>query len=175
MKVLPVSSFDNTSARVTRKIEVQPLTDSGITKMKGWLAEEKWESVLHAETANEKTELFENMFKDKYNEYFPKKIIKVANDDQPWFTPKLKDLDRIRKRLYHNQRRSPKWKALNKKFKKEVKLAKHNFYKKLLLISKRKTLNSGTLWSKGWHLMKISLKNHMLKASATFLVKNNVT
>ena len=41
--------------------------------------------------------------------------------------PKLKDIDRIRKRIYHTQRRSPKWKALDKEFKKKVKLAKLNF------------------------------------------------
>ena len=138
VKVLPISSFQNKSARVTRKIEVQPLLDSGISKMKRWLAEEKWESVLDAKTANEKTEAFENLFKDKYNECFPKKTIKVANDDQPWFTPKLKDLDRSRKRLYHKQRRSPRWKALDKEFKKEVKLAKQNFYKTIVADLKEK-------------------------------------
>ena len=138
VKVLPISSFQNQSARVTRRVEVQPLLDSGLSTMKNWLVGEKWESVLNAKTANEKVEVFENIFKEKYNEFFPKKTIKVAGDDQPWFTPKLKDLDRIRKRIYHKQRRSPKWKALDKEFKKKVKLAKQNFYKTIVADLKEK-------------------------------------
>ena len=76
VKVLPVSSFQNQSARVTRRVEVQPLLDSGISKMKNWLVGEKWESVLNAKTANEKVEVFENILKEKYNECFPKKTIR---------------------------------------------------------------------------------------------------
>ena len=37
-------------------------------------------------------------------------------------------MDRYRKRLYHKQRRSEKWKCMNKLFKKEVKDAKAKFY-----------------------------------------------
>ena len=82
VKVLPISSFQNQSARVTRRVEVQPLLDSGLSKMKNWLVGEKWESVLNAKTGNVKAEDLK-----KCNECFPKKKIKVADDDQPWFTP----------------------------------------------------------------------------------------
>ena len=49
-------------------------------------------------------------------------------DDQPWISYKLKQMDRRRKRIYHRQRRSEKWKSLNKLFKKEMKEAKSKFY-----------------------------------------------
>ena len=39
-------------------------------------------------------------------------------------------MDRLRKRIYRKERRSIKWKNMNKIFKKEVKSAKANFYKK---------------------------------------------
>ena len=47
-------------------------------------------------------------------------------------TQKLKNLDRRRKRIYRKERRSEKWFYLNKLFKKEVKRAKYDFYKKVV-------------------------------------------
>ena len=63
---------------------------------------------------------------------FSKKTLKISTDDQPWISQKLKKLDRRRKRLYHKYRRSPKWKELDKQFKKEVKTAKSSFYSKMV-------------------------------------------
>ena len=47
-------------------------------------------------------------------------------------TQKLKKLDRQRKRIYHKERRSDKWKGMNKSFKKQVKCAKEVFYKDMI-------------------------------------------
>ena len=61
-------------------------------------------------------------------EIFPEKIRKINSDDQPWISHKLKILDRKRKRIFRKQRRSEKWKAIDKLFKKEMKSAKSKFY-----------------------------------------------
>ena len=78
------------------------------------------------------------MFVSKFNEYFPKKNLKISNDDQPWMSQKLKKLDRQRKRIYHKNRRSPQYEKLNKDFKKEIKSAKTNFYRKMVQDLKEK-------------------------------------
>ena len=62
----------------------------------------------------------------------------MSNDDQPWMTQKLKKLDCQRKRTYHKYRRSPKWKSLDKQFKIEMKVAKANFYTKMVADLKEK-------------------------------------
>ena len=77
--------------------------------------------------------------------YFQKKIRKINNDDQPWISHRLKVLDRKRKRLFHKERRSEKWKVLNKLFKKEVKTAKAKFYQKS--VAELKTKNPGQWYS----------------------------
>ena len=51
---------------------------------------------------------------------------------------KLKRLDRRRKRIFHKERKSNKFRRLNKKFKNEVKLAKQDFYKKNIAVLKTK-------------------------------------
>ena len=76
---------------------------------------------------------------------FLKKTLKITNFDQPWITQKLKKLDRQKKRIYNKQRRSEKWKMLDKQFRKEIKAAKVNFYKKM--VSDLKTKNPGQWYS----------------------------
>ena len=128
----PISAINNQTARVTRKIQVQPFTDSGLKKMKDWLMSEEWETVHSAETANQKAEIFQETITNKYNDFFPKKYLKLSNEDQPWIKQKFKKLDRQRKRLFHKNRRSDKWKIINKEFKHGVKKAKKYFYKKMV-------------------------------------------
>ena len=110
VKVKPISTIDNQCARVTQIFVVQPFTESGIRRIKQWLMDEDWHSVAEAKTADEKAILFQNILEAKYNGFFPKKPIKVSNDDQPWFTQNLKQLDRHRKRIYSKNIRSDKWK-----------------------------------------------------------------
>ena len=106
--------------------------------MKLWLMEENWECVTEAPTADLKAEAFQDTFVTKFDQYFPKKTLKLSNVDQPWITQKLKKLDRQRKRVYNKTRRSEKWKKLDDLFKKEVKKEKANFYRKMVLDLKEK-------------------------------------
>ena len=54
---------------------------------------------------------------------------KISSDDQPFFTDKMKKLKKQKSREYRENRKSPKWKELNNKFKKEVSTANKNYYK----------------------------------------------
>ena len=141
VKAKPISVIENQTARVTRSIVVQPISDLGVVKMKHWLMEEEWKDILAAKTANEKAKLFQDNFTAKFNDFFIKKNLKVSNDDKPWMTQKLKKMDRHRKRLYHKKRRSTQYMILNEEFKKEIKFAKSNFYKKMVNDLKDKNPN----------------------------------
>ena len=105
------------------------MPQSGIERMREWFIDQTWEQVYQAESAHLKAEYFQTLLVDKLNEIFPEQIRKINNDDQPWISMKLKKLDRKRKRIFHKQRRSEKWKKWDKIFKKEVKSAKSDFYK----------------------------------------------
>ena len=54
--------------------------------------------------------------------------MKINSDDQPWISFKLKRLDRRRKRVFRKERKSEKWKKLDKLFKQEMKSEKEKFY-----------------------------------------------
>ena len=128
--IKPISVINNKSAREFREVKVRPFPESGIRKMQEWLIDETWKEIFEAESAHDKAAIFQNILLQKLNEFFPEKVRKISNDDQPWITHKLKKLDRKRKRIFHQQRRSEKWAQINRNFKKEVKSAKSKFYQK---------------------------------------------
>ena len=127
----PVSAINNKTARTTREISFRPISQMGLDKMKLWLIGEEWKDIYKLKTADAKADAFQKLLSREFKRCFLEKIVKVANDDQPWITQKLKTLDRQRKRCYHKSRRSNRWKNLNKQFKKELKVQKSNFYKKM--------------------------------------------
>ena len=111
-----INIFNNKSGREARKIKVRPFPQSGIVKMKEWMIDQSWEKVFQSETAHEKAAVFQDTLLQALDEIFPEKIRKVNSDDQPWVSHKLKVMDRKRKRVFHKERRSDKWKNLNKMF-----------------------------------------------------------
>ena len=140
-----ISILNNKSGRETRKVKVRPFPLSGIQKMKEWFVDQSWENVYCAETAHEKAAVFQQMLLQALEDIFPEKTRKINSDDQPWISHRLKVLDRKRKRIYRKERRSEKWKAMNKIFKKEVKIAKAHFYKDT--VEDLKTKNPGQWYS----------------------------
>ena len=128
----PIAENNSISARVNRAVKIRPYSESRMSKMTDWLVDENWECIYSLKNAHEKAQKFQELLVEKYTESFPEKTIKYTDEDQPWMTEMLKKLDRKRKRVYAKKRRSNKWREINKKFKREVKIAKKNFYKKFI-------------------------------------------
>ena len=126
----PISTNNNKPIRNTRKVKVRPFPQSGMTLFTEWLIDQTWDQVYNAESAHQKAATFQKLLVDKIDEIFPEKTRNINSDDQPWITFKLKKLDRRRKRIFHKERRSEKWKKLDKAFKNAAKCAKSEFYKK---------------------------------------------
>ena len=116
--------------------------------MKVFLIEETWEKVKEAKTSHDKASIFQNILLDQLNKCFPEKTRSFSNDDQPWITHRLKVLDRKRKRIYRRERRSEKWKNMNKQFKIEVKHEKAKFYKTKIQDLKQKKPGQWYSWLK---------------------------
>ena len=126
--IRPINIINNKSCRQTREVKVRPFPQSGFSKMRDWFIDQTWNEVYTAESSHLKAEVFQKLLVDKLDEIFPEKTRKIQSDDAPWITFKLKQMDRKRKRIFHKQRRSEKWKKLDQIFKKEVKKAKSDFY-----------------------------------------------
>ena len=128
----PIYSIENKSARENRMIKSRPFTKLGLDKMINWLMEENWICVFSKVSAHEKALNLQNLLLEKYHLFFPEKIQRFTNEDQPWMSSFLKKLDRKRKRVYKKERKSLKWEKINKLFKSKIKEAKQKFYKNFI-------------------------------------------
>ena len=123
---------NNLPARQIRKIKVRPLPDSIQITIKQALESKDWAKVYAAKTADAKAEIFKEEVMEIVNRVAPEKIRNIASDDQPWFTEPLKLIDRKRRREFHKNRRSERYKQLQKEFKSKCSKAKKHFYMSMI-------------------------------------------
>ena len=76
--------------------------------MREWFEAQQWKDIFEEESVDEKAFLLISRINEAVKKYLPEKAIKIACDDEPWFSQPLKVLDRRRRRDYKN-RRSPKY------------------------------------------------------------------
>ena len=72
------------------------------------------------------------MLKDKVDEFFPTKMLKITTEDKPWVTQEIKILDRKCKREFYKHHKSTKWQEMHKKFKEKCQSAKESYYKNMV-------------------------------------------
>ena len=128
----PIDNGNPQPVRTYREVKVRPMPQSGINAFHEWIKAEKWETILSAPSSNEKAEILQGLIMTKLDQYCPEKIRKIASDDKPWFTSKLKELDRKKKREYRKNRSSQKYKQLQRVFLKKVATEKKNFKKRMI-------------------------------------------
>ena len=123
----PINTINNKPARTTREVKVRPLPKSGLVKFEAWIQEQDWRDVIKAESVDEKAEILHNMVLNKLNECCPEKNRKISSDDDPWYTEKLKKLQRKKARLFRKNRNSKQFKKIKDIYDNEVKKAKRDF------------------------------------------------
>ena len=79
-----------------------------------------------------KAENLQNMVLEKLDEFCPTKIRRISNDDQPWFTENLRKLHRKKRREYNRNRKSRRYRRLQKLFESRQKEDKVKFKKRMI-------------------------------------------
>ena len=123
----PINQIDNKCSRTYREIRVRPVTRSGMERMGDWFEAQEWTQVITEDSINKKAEGLISMITEALNKYIPEKVIKVASDDEPWYSEKLKKLDRRRRREYNRSRRSPKYLELNRLYQEKLSRTKKKY------------------------------------------------
>ena len=137
----PINSINNNPARKIKTVKYRPLPETGIKEMGNWIVNHNWAGVYSATTAHEKANIFQTTLLEKLDTFLPKKVVKFTSEDQVWATPEIKDISRRKRREYYKNRRSPKWKTLNKLFNEKCKTAKESYY--INIVSDLKCSNPG--------------------------------
>ena len=123
----PIKNLNSTTSRSYRKIKVRPLTKSGMVKFREWIENKDWAEVIKEESVDKKAETLQNIVLNKLDEVCPERNIKIASDDEPWFSEKLKKLQRKKARLFRKNRNSEQYKKMKKKYEIEITKAKKDF------------------------------------------------
>ena len=105
--------------------------------MKSWLSNQNWNDIINEESPDIKAECFQAKILSKIDDFFPIKERKIANDDQPFITEKLKRLKRKKCRIYRKHRKSEEWKRLDEIYNQELRNAKKIFYRRKIRNLKR--------------------------------------
>ena len=95
----PVSEFDNLIQRKQKILKIRPMPESKLKKFENWLKVYQWDELFKLKSSHEKAEHFQEILMEKFNQFLPERQVKFCNEDQPYFTPELKTLDRKRKKL----------------------------------------------------------------------------
>ena len=94
-------------------------------------------------TIDKKAEYFQRVLVNKYHEFFPSKTYKFSQDDKPWFSTKLKGLERKKKREYQKNHKSQKYCDLKNEYDDCLKKEKAKYYKNIVMDLKSLTQKSG--------------------------------
>ena len=103
-------------------------TNQGAESFKAWIAEHNFEGVYTHENVNDQLDVFLGTLESKMDEFFPYKTTVRRVSDPPWINPYIKTLIKKRRRVYHKEGRSTKWKELMKKVRKLVKKRAGNYW-----------------------------------------------
>ena len=95
-------------------------TDQGASKFQNWVSTHNFDRVFTASNVNEKLGVFLEELHGKMEELFPYKTTVRRESDPPWINPHVRALIRKRRRVYHREGRSDRWKALMRKVRKLV-------------------------------------------------------
>ena len=105
---------------------------SGMLLLKNWFKAQSWSDILTNKCMNKKAELLLSSVLEALNKCLPEKVLKVSSDDEPWYTPALKKLDRKRRREYSKNRKSPKYLRLSRLYQEKLFKEKKKYKKDML-------------------------------------------
>ena len=137
----PSQSSQYEVQRNKKTIKTRPIQQSKIEEFGHEITSHAWDEVYVAGDVDEKVNNFHHYIRYLIDKYFPEKTVRISTLDKKWMSPELKLLHRKRQRAFVKNRRSEKWRKLNRSFKKLKRKTIRNFYSKF--VTELKSLNPG--------------------------------
>ena len=128
----PINTIENSCLRTYKEITVRPINQSRMGLLRDWFETQDWSKNIQLDSVNEKAALLMTQILEALDQYLPKKVIRIASDDEPWYTQHLKKLDRRRRREYNKNRRSQKYRQLNSNYLDKVSRAKKKYKRTMI-------------------------------------------
>ena len=103
-------------------------TERGANCFQDWISTKDFGPVYAGTNSNEKLDAFLSIMNEGMSEFFPYKTTVRRERDPPWINPHVRALVRKRRKIYHREGRSVKWKWLLKKVRKLVRKRAANYW-----------------------------------------------
>ena len=126
----PISGASGTVSRTYTSKLRRPMPDSAIRDFGQWLVGEKWSGLAEEEGPDAKWCNFNALLKDKFEEHFPQKEVKISNEDLPFIDWKLKKLKRQLMRKYQTDGKSSSYERLLKNYEYQFEKASKEYIRK---------------------------------------------
>ena len=91
-----------------------------------WIQKQTWQEIYECLNAHEMADKLQTLLLDSMDKFLPMKTVKFTDDDDPWVTKEIKDLDRKKKREFFKHHKSKKWQDLNERFEQKCETAKEH-------------------------------------------------
>ena len=98
----------------------RPWIDSGVREFGQWVTTEEWINVMRAEDVDDAVAAFEDSVRRQYEHYFPQKRVRARPKNKPWVTAPILRLMSQRRREWHRSARSPAWRGLYRRVRREL-------------------------------------------------------
>ena len=103
-------------------------TEGGATSFQTWISSYNFEAVYDCQNVNDQLTEFLGILECQMDKFFPFKTTVRRESDPPWINPYVRQLVKRRRRVYHKEGRSARWKALMKKVRNLVKKRAGNYW-----------------------------------------------
>ena len=103
-------------------------TEQGAIGFQQWIQSKDFASVYGGADVNSKLGAFLSIMDEGMNHFFPYKTTVRRERDPPWINPHVRALITKRRRVYHREGRSIRWKELLKKVRKLVRKRASNYW-----------------------------------------------
>ena len=90
----PRRNWNKGKQKTYKTIYVQPMSESKKQKFGLWIQKQNFEEIKSAKTSTDKVNIFEQLFRENIDDIFPKKMVKIYDNDKEWMTEELRQLRR---------------------------------------------------------------------------------
>ena len=103
-------------------------SEEGARNFQAWISSHSFAEVYQFSNVNDQLDAFLGTLESKIDVFFPYKTTTRRANEPPWINPYIKQMIKKRRRVYHREGRSVKWKALMKKVRNLVRKRAKNYW-----------------------------------------------
>ena len=104
------------------------MLESGQAEFGKEITNHRWDEVLQTKNVDQKTQNFHSTLRNLLDKHLPEKSVTISSLDKNWMSPDLKTLLRKKQREFVKNRKSNKWKRINKIYEKLKRKTIKNLY-----------------------------------------------